>query len=201
MAQSQRVAVGSSWPRKDASRRDDPITHFHGNAWRFPNRRPVARLFIDFEQADRSTTRKYGGTGLGLAITRKLAELMGGRAGAESTPGVGSNFCFTARLKKNLETITAPTRVEEVDGAGLLKSCHRGTRVLVAEDNEINREITVAILGDAGLAADTAEGGVQAMDKVKANDYALVLMDMQMRSPNVHSFWQGFGRPTIQSPS
>ena len=143
----------------------------------------LARLFGEFEQADRSTTRKHGGTGLGLAITRRLAAMMGGEAGAESTPGAGSTFWFTARLRKAAEQQRVPQAAAAGDGAQRLKAQHAGTRVLVAEDNEINREIAVAILEDAGLAVDTAEDGVQAVDKVRANDYALVLMDMQM--PNM----------------
>ena len=143
----------------------------------------LSRLFTEFEQADRSTTRKHGGTGLGLAITRKLAELMGGQAGAESKPGVGSIFWFTVRLKKEMAATTVTANEAETDGLSLLKARHAGARILIAEDNEINREVAVAILEDAGLTVDHAEDGVQAVDKVMANDYALVLMDMQM--PNM----------------
>ena len=143
----------------------------------------LTRLFTEFEQADRSTTRKHGGTGLGLAITRKLSELMGGEAGAESTPGVGSTFWFTVRLKKVMAAVAGAISAENADGVSLLKTHHGGARILVAEDKEINREVAVAILGDAGLTVDTAEDGAQALDKVRDNDYALVLMDMQM--PNM----------------
>jgi PAS domain S-box-containing protein len=142
----------------------------------------LARLFGEFEQADRSTTRKHGGTGLGLAINRKLAQLMGGEAGGESTPGVGSSFWFTACLKKDKSAPAAPEH-PPVNGAALLKLHHPGARILVAEDNEINREIATVILEDAGLAVDSAEDGLQALTMVKAKDYALVLMDMQM--PNM----------------
>ncbi|NJD24214.1 MAG: PAS domain S-box protein [Betaproteobacteria bacterium] len=143
----------------------------------------LARLFADFEQADRSTTRRHGGTGLGLAITRKLAGLMGGEAGAESVLGAGSTFWFTVRLRKAALPETAPESVVLEDGAARLRARHGGARILVAEDNEINREIAVCMLEDAGLSVDTAEDGVQALDKVSSNDYALVLMDMQM--PNI----------------
>ena len=145
-------------------------------------RATLDRLFAEFEQADRSTTRKHGGTGLGLAITRKLAAMMGGEAGAESTPGAGSTFWFTVRLPK-APVAAATETAAEVDGAALLRARHGGARILLAEDNEINREIAIVILEDAGLAVDCAEDGVQALAKVTAGDYALVLMDMQM--PNM----------------
>ena len=143
----------------------------------------LTRLFSSFEQADNSTTRTHGGTGLGLAITRKLAELMGGEAGVESVPGQGSTFWFTARLNK-LATPPAEAAAATGQNAGqLLAGRHAGKRILLAEDNEINREVAVCLLEDVGLAVDTAADGLQALDKVKTNDYALVLMDMQM--PNL----------------
>ena len=140
----------------------------------------LVRLFSAFEQADNTSTRKYGGTGLGLTITKKIATLMGGDAGVESTPGVGSTFWFTVRLKKGIgETAPAgngkPAWAEET-----LKRDFHGTRVLLVEDEPINREIAEAILNDADLAVDLAEDGQAAVDAAKANDYALILMDMQM---------------------
>lgn len=143
----------------------------------------LAHLFKEFEQADSSTARKHGGSGLGLAITRKLAELMGGESGAESTQGVGSTFWFTVRLKKDTAALAQTVPGMEIDGAAPLKARHGSARILLAEDNEINREVAIAILEDAGLRVDTAEDGQQAVCKVKTNDYALVLMDMQM--PNM----------------
>ena len=82
-----------------------------------------------------------------------------------------------------MAAVAGAISAENAGGMSLLKAHHGGACILVAEDNEINREVAVAILEDACVAVDTAEDGVQAVDKVRANDYALVLMDMQM--PNM----------------
>ncbi|MEW6164678.1 MAG: ATP-binding protein [Pseudomonadota bacterium] len=143
----------------------------------------LARLFTAFEQADNSTTRKYGGTGLGLALTRKLAQHMGGDAGATSTPGVGSTFWFTARLKKGRTARAAPPAESPERADLLLKREHAGKRVLIAEDEPVNREITRVLIEDAGLEAIVAADGAEAVRLAAANDCALILMDMQM--PNL----------------
>ncbi len=143
----------------------------------------LSRLFSAFEQADNSTTRKYGGTGLGLAITRKLAELMGGAAGAESTPGTGSTFWFTARLKKGGESSEVCDPVPQADAEKVLLRDHANRRVLLAEDEPINREITLMLLNDVGLRVDIAVDGSEAVRMAAEHVYALILMDMQM--PNM----------------
>lgn len=144
----------------------------------------LPRLFEAFEQADASTTRKYGGTGLGLAITRRLAGLMGGEAGAESEPGAGSTFWFTARLERaeegaRLAANAAPERVEAE-----LRSRHAGARLLLAEDNPINREVALELLQAVGLTVDIAEDGRRAVEKARASAYDLILMDLQMPELN-----------------
>ena len=138
----------------------------------------LAELFQAFKQADDSTTRKHGGTGLGLAINKHLALLMGGEAGAESELGRGSTFWFTARLNRG-QGVMPEASVTESAGSGLLPH-HRGARILLAEDNTINLEVTVTLLIGAGLKVDTAVNGQLAVDMVHANDYDLVLMDIQM---------------------
>ncbi|TCJ13858.1 response regulator [Parasulfuritortus cantonensis] len=140
----------------------------------------LAKLFTAFEQADNSTTRKYGGTGLGLAVTRRLAELMGGGAGAESRPGAGSTFWFTARLERRAGAGGDAHAVAQSDAEARLLRDHRGARLLLAEDEPINREITVLLLDDVGLKADAAADGAEAVAMAEANDYALILMDVQM---------------------
>ena len=138
------------------------------------------KLFSAFEQADNTITRKYGGTGLGLAITKKLAEIMGGASGADSTPGQGSTFWFTARLRKNARQEVTETFEPVPDAEWQLKTQFPGRRILLADDEPINREITLTLLGDVGLHVDTAEDGAQALELASARRYDIILMDMQM---------------------
>ena len=138
------------------------------------------KLFGAFEQADNSTTRKYGGTGLGLAITKKIAEIMGGTAGVNSIEGQGSTFWFTAVLRK--DTFGAGELVKRtVEGAEqeILRN-YVGKRVLLAEDEPINRSIAQMLLEDVGLFVDLAKDGRVAVEKASAGNYDLILMDMQM---------------------
>jgi len=146
----------------------------------------LARLFQDFEQGDTFATRQYGGTGLGLAITRRLARLMGGEAGADSTPGAGSTFWFTAQLQRGEPTASAAPPGTDADAAGAadaetrLRQTHFGAHILLAEDNPVNRELALAWLQDLGLVVDTAGDGLEALEKARSQRYDLVLMDMQM---------------------
>ncbi len=142
----------------------------------------LAILFAPFTQADAGTARRYGGTGLGLVITRWLAQLMGGEAGADSTPGQGSRFWFTARLGKSPHTLDelseAPVLAENIPSALPV-----GARILLAEDNQINQEVAVELLGQTGMKVDVANDGREAVAMVSDGPYALILMDMQM--PNM----------------
>jgi hypothetical protein len=126
-----------------------------------------SRLFAAFEQADNSTTRKYGGTGLGLAITAKIAKAMGGDAGVRSVENQGSLFWFTAWLKKSL---AAPEAVlpKALDTEASLRASFSGARVLLAEDEPINREIAEMLLADVGMRFDSAEDGEQGQDRLQA---------------------------------
>jgi len=142
----------------------------------------VPRLFSAFEQADNSTTRKYGGTGLGLAITKKLVELMGGTVGVDSQPGQGSTFWLTARLGKSPAPmlVTPKASAETLSTELQLLDRHAGKRVLLVEDEIINREVTLELLLDVGLIVDIAENGEKALAHVRTQAYDLVLMDVQM---------------------
>ena len=143
----------------------------------------IPRLFSAFEQADNSITRQYGGTGLGLAITRRLAELMGGETGVRSELGKGSTFWLTVRLKKTDTQCGGVITHALTDAEKVLIKEFSGTRVLLAEDEPINREVTLSLLDDVSLVVDVAEDGAEALKLVRENDYALILMDMQM--PNM----------------
>ena len=141
------------------------------------------RLFSAFEQADSSMTRKYGGTGLGLAISKRLVEMMGGEISVESMPGQGSTFRFSVQLAKGGLAGLADA------GSGLpadvaLLASHAGSRILMAEDEPVNQEVTCSLLEDVGLLVDVAGDGVEALALARQNRYALILMDMQMPKMN-----------------
>jgi PAS domain S-box-containing protein len=133
-----------------------------------------ARIFTAFEQADNSTTRKYGGTGLGLAICKRLATMMGGAIGVDSRTGAGSTFWFTARLARARPEPTTN------DAETRLAREHAGARILLVEDEPLNQEVAQSQLEDVGLSVDVAGDGAQALALVTHKAYDLVLMDMQM---------------------
>jgi len=152
-----------------------------------------ARLFQSFSQADDSTSRRFGGTGLGLAIARRLARRMGGDVGVVSEPGAGSTFWMTALLERpGATTAGSPTNWSVLPGDDTLPSSpllqlqqtlarrFGGARVLLADDDLVNQEVTRELLQRAGLAADVVDDGAQAVERVRGGVYALVLMDMQM---------------------
>ena len=150
----------------------------------------ASRLFKSFEQADNSTTRKYGGTGLGLAITRRLAELMGGEVGFESQPGAGSTFWMTARFSRakpdahpqSALTLTVASSAPEEQ----LRAPHyAGLRILLAEDDRLNQEIALEILHElAGLNLTLANNGLVAVNLAKTQKFDLILMDLLMPEMN-----------------
>ena len=139
------------------------------------------RLFEAFEQADSSTTRKYGGTGLGLRINRHLAQMMGGAVGVESTLGTGSSFWATVRLEKSTASEVLSIQSDNSShAAAQLGRLHTQSRVLLAEDNPINQEVTLTLLRQVGIVAELAVDGAQALAMAQKKPYDLILMDMQM---------------------
>ena len=136
-------------------------------------------LFNSFQQADSSTSRKFGGTGLGLAITRGLVEMMGGHVWIESEPGKGATFSFTFCARRNNDFSADRSKDEQKTDSNLDFS---GFRILLVEDVEINREIVLAFLEPAKLTIDCAENGKIAVEMVQNAErpYDIIFMDLQM---------------------
>ena len=143
----------------------------------------IPHLFQAFQQINVSATRRFGGTGLGLTITRHLAEIMDGEAGVESEVDKGSIFWLTAWLTAAKGPRITKQLVDSGDGA-VLRHLHCGTRILLVEDNAINREVAIDLLSTVGLVVHTAENGYEAVERVRRAHYALILMDIQMPRMN-----------------
>ncbi len=140
-----------------------------------------AHIFSAFTQADGSMTRKYGGTGLGLAITKQLAEMMGGTIDVESELGRGSTFRCTVHLEKSSARPTPQSEPASLDAHPAQALCHY--RILLAEDNPVNQDVTVGMLEALGCHVDVVNHGQEALEALSRNPYDLVLMDCQM--PNM----------------
>jgi PAS domain S-box-containing protein len=152
----------------------------------------IAELFQSFSQVDMSTTRKYGGTGLGLAISKRLVEIMEGRIWVESEVGIGSTFHFT--VPADVPSVRLP-EAEEAPGELQSKARYEARceaqsetqynapadmRILLAEDNEVNKKVMSQMLRKLGYRADMASNGLEVLKALERQAYDLVLMDIQM---------------------
>ena len=139
----------------------------------------IKNLFINFNQLDISTSKTYGGTGLGLAISKELVKSMGGEIGVASTPGLGSTFWFTfdAEIPEGKKKVKLAKEAEPVN---IQQSFSKAPKLLVTDDNKVNRTVAAQILTKAGCDVDTAESGILALEMVQKQQYDIIFMDIQM---------------------
>jgi len=133
-----------------------------------------ARVFEKFTQADQTITRRFGGAGLGLAICKQLVDAMGGRIDFESEVGKGTTFWFTARLPATEASAAAAAEVSPTAPA------ERRARVLLVEDNHVNRQLMAHLIGGLGFDVKVAEGGRSGVEMAQARPFDVILMDIQM---------------------
>jgi len=138
----------------------------------------MPELFEKFSQVDASSTRQHGGTGLGLAISKQLVEMMGGSIGATSEEGKGSEFRFTVIMEKQAEGARRDDAHRPADLP--VRFDAEKARILLVEDNAVNRSVALGLLKTLGLRADTADDGEEALAALERAPYDLVLMDCQM---------------------
>ncbi len=135
----------------------------------------LEKIFDSFSQEDESTTRNFGGTGLGLTISKQLVHLLGGELKVESEVNKGSNFYFEFEV-----TVGKPVKKKEVFAPHLETNPLKNKKILLVEDNEINRFLATSVLTKWHVEVDIAENGEIAIEKVKQAKYDVILMDVQM---------------------
>ena len=140
------------------------------------------KIFSSFTQADNSTSRQYGGTGLGLTISKKLADLMQGGLMVESQVGKGSCFIFTLAFDASVDADASQANSEHLDLDAISDDC-KGIKVLLAEDNEVNRMVAKGMFKKLGVIFEVANDGQEALTKSSEQSFDLIFMDIQM--PNM----------------
>jgi CheY-like chemotaxis protein len=134
------------------------------------------RIFESFSQVDASISRKYGGTGLGLAISKSLAERMGGHLRLESHPGRGSAFSFSI-LAETANLVPAAGGAPAAAGP---PADLPALRIMVTDDNPVNRKVALSLLKRLGSMADSTANGKDLLERLQGSDYDVVFMDVQM---------------------
>ncbi|MEQ1782418.1 MAG: response regulator, partial [Hyphomonadaceae bacterium] len=142
----------------------------------------TSKLFTAFTQADGATTRRFGGTGLGLAISRKLALMMGGDIIVKSVPGQGSTFSFTLTALPAAKPVAPPVRLEAKAEPAMRKptTLERTGRILLVDDNAINRQVIKMFLAPEGYVIEEARNGVECLEALTRHRFDVVLLDIHM---------------------